>query len=71
MADKSESHRNSMHKYINAAFNYAIERGVIFRNPVQKIKFRIVDKIKDVLTEDQVRTLLAKAREVEHDWYYH
>ena len=35
------------------------------------IKFKIGDKIKAVLSEDQAKFLLAKAKELKWDWYYH
>ena len=47
------------------------ELGVITRNPTPEMKFRTGDKIRRVLTEEQVRTLLEKAKLYEWEWYPH
>ncbi len=60
-----------MLKYIRAVFNYSVECGAITRNPNPTMKFRIGDKIKSVLTENEVRILLNKEHEVNSGWYYH
>ncbi len=39
-------------------------------NPAPEMKFRIGDKIIKVLTEDQVRLFLNKAKEFDSEWYY-
>src|SRR5690606_17025569 len=58
-------------KFIRGVFKYALELGVINRNPTPDMKFRTGDKIKRVLTEPQAQTLLSKAKEYDWDWYRH
>jgi integrase len=55
-------------KFIRSFFNYATECGHIQRNPTPKIQFRIADKIKGVLNDEQIKILLQKAREYNHPW---
>lgn len=69
LADKSPSHQKSMLKYLRGAFNYAVEAGYLMRSPVPFLQFRIGDKIKRVLTEQQLRILLEKAKFADHEWY--
>jgi integrase len=69
--DRSASHQKNMLKFIRAVFTYAVETGKLQRNPSPTMKFRVGDKIKAVLTEDQARTLLAKARDIAWEWYPH
>jgi integrase len=69
LGNKSESHRKSILKYINGVFNYAVEREYLMRNPAPKMKFRIGDKIQEVLTEEQAKYLLKKAKELNLEWY--
>jgi integrase len=71
LAHRSPSHQKNMLKYIRGVFTFAVESGILTRNPTPIMKFRIGDKIKSVLTESEVRTLLNKAREVNCEWYYH
>lgn len=71
MAHRSPSHQKNMLKYIRGAFNYAFEKGYINRSPVPSLKFRIGDKMKAVLTMDQAKTFLEKAKEMESEWYPH
>lgn len=69
LGELSESTRKSMAKYINAVFTFAFEKGLISANPMPRMKFRIGGKIETVLTEDQVKVFLAKAKEMEPEWY--
>ncbi|MCB9061532.1 MAG: site-specific integrase [Halobacteriovoraceae bacterium] len=69
VGDRSTSHQKNVLKYIRSAFNYAIDENYISRNPSPNMKFKIKNKIKDVLTEEQVRILLNMAKEVECEWY--
>ncbi|MCA9761373.1 MAG: tyrosine-type recombinase/integrase, partial [Streptococcus sp.] len=65
---KSESHRKNVLKFIRCVFNYAVERGYITKNPTPNLKFRVGDKVKAVLTEQQCKQWLAKAEELDSDW---
>lgn len=56
---------------MRAIFTHAVEVGVINRNPTPDLKIRIGDKIKQVLTEPQIRLLLERARELCSEWYPH
>lgn len=68
---RSPSHQKNILKFIRAVFTYAVESGKLNRNPVPKIKFRTGDKLKSVLTEQQVRLFLNKAKELDWEWYPH
>lgn len=69
MSEFSESHRKSMLKFIRAVFQYAIEDNLIGRDPTPRLKFKIREKIKTVLTETEVKTLLKEARERKNKWF--
>lgn len=69
LAKHSASHQKSMLKFVRAVFNYAVESALLTRNPVPQLQFRIGDKIKRVLTEQQLRIFLDKAKEYDHEWY--
>lgn len=69
--DRSTSQQKSILQYIRCAFECAIEKGYVTRNPTPKIAFKVGDKIKKVLTEDQVRTLLNSAKAYDWKWYPH
>ena len=71
LGHKSLSHQKYTLKCIKAVMAYALESGYINRNPSPMIKFKLGDKIKAVLTEEQAKFLLAKAKELNWEWYYH
>lgn len=50
LAERSQSHQKSMHKFLKGLFNYAVECGYLQRSPVPMLQFRLGDKIKKVLT---------------------
>jgi integrase len=52
----SESHRKSMLKFIRAVFHYALECDIIQR-------------IKKVLNENEIKILLSSAKAVNHEWF--
>ena len=58
-----------MLKYIRGVLGFALDKGYINRNPVPVLKFRIGDKLKSVLTLEQAKSLLEKAKELENEWY--
>lgn len=68
---RSLSHQKNVLKFIRSVFTYGVEIGAIQRNPSPKMKFKIGEKVKRFLTEEQVRTFLAKARELNWEWYPH
>lgn len=68
---RSPSHQKNLLKFIRGVFNYAVESGILQRNPSPQMKFRIGDKVKKVLTEEQVRTFLTKAKLLNMEWYPH
>ena len=68
---KSESYKKALLKFIRLAFEVAVESGVIQRNPAPKMKFKIGKKLKTVLTVEQVKILLNKAKSFEWEWYPH
>ena len=63
------SHTKNMIKYIKKVLDHAIESGYIDRNPMPKIRLKSNSKLKTVLNERQIKTLLQKARDCEHAWY--
>ncbi|MBX7231670.1 MAG: site-specific integrase [Bdellovibrionales bacterium] len=69
LGDRSQSHQKSMHKFLKGLFLYAVECGYIQRTPVPMLQFRLGDKIKKVLTIEQIKLLLEKAHEMNHPWY--
>lgn len=68
---RSPSHQKSVLKMIRGVFKHAVDSGVLDREPTPKMHFRTGDKIKQCLTEPQVRTLLEKARDLDWEWYPH
>lgn len=70
-ADRAASHQKTMLKYLKLIFNFALERGFVERNPVPRIAFRIGDKIRQVLTEEQARFFLNMAKKMNWEWYPH
>ena len=71
LPDASESHRKFFIKGIRAVFQYAVEGGIVNRNPTPMLKFKVSDKIKSVLNEEQILILLRRAAELEWEWYPH
>lgn len=71
LAHRSPNQQKNILKFIRSVFEYAVESGVLIKNPVPKMKFRIGDKIKGVLTLSQVEMLLNRAKELECEWYAH
>jgi integrase len=71
MKDKADGHKKYVLKCIRAVFTYAVEQGYVIANPTPLLKFRMGEKIKPVLTENQARQLLEKSREMDADWYPH
>lgn len=68
---RSQSHQKNILKFIRGAFNLAVEKGLIARNPTPNMKFAVGNKIKKVLTEKQVEILLSTAKKYDHEWYPH
>lgn len=68
---RSPSHQKYLLKGIRGVFNHAVEAGHINRNPCPQMKFKIGDKIQKVLTEDQARTLLLRAKKQNWQWHPH
>jgi len=71
LAATSPTYRKGILKFIRGAFNHGVEIGVLGRNPAPEMKFKVGDKIRKVLTEEQARTLLNKAKEYDWEWYPH
>ena len=68
---RSQTHQKNVLKVIRGVFTHAVEIGTLLRNPTPNLKFRIGEKNKKVLTEEQVRIFLAKAKEMNWEWYPH
>ena len=69
MGHYSESHKKSMLKHIRAVFKYAVDSDIINRDPTPKINFKVGEKIKLVLKENEVKTLLREARDRDNRWF--
>jgi integrase len=67
----SQANQQYVLKCIRLAFEFAVDSGFIPANPTPKIHFRAGDKIRKVLTAEQVGRLLNMARELDHQWYPH
>lgn len=68
---RKPSHQKYMLKCMRSVFNYAVEAAKLNRNPTPMLKFKLGDKIKAVLNEDQAKLLIAKARELDWEWAPH
>lgn len=69
--DRSTSQQKSILQYLRCAFEHAMEVGFVQKNPAPNMAFKVGDKIKKVLTEEQMRTLLTKARALNWPWFPH
>lgn len=67
----SESHKKFFIKCIRSVFQFALDQGLVTKNPTPLLKFKINDKIKSVLTEEQIIVLLTKSQEINWPWYPH
>lgn len=76
LVDRQTGHRSvgtqqSLLKFIRGAFQYANDCAYLRGNPVPNIRYRNKEKIAKVLTEEQVRVLLERAKVHQSPWYYH
>ncbi|MBT4791643.1 MAG: site-specific integrase [Halobacteriovoraceae bacterium] len=69
MQKYSESHKKSMLKHIRAVFQFALDSNMILRDPTPRLKFKVGEKIKLVLKENEIQSLLKKARDKENRWF--
>ncbi|MDO9183967.1 MAG: site-specific integrase [Bacteriovorax sp.] len=69
VAHRSVSHQKNILKYVRGAFTYAVEKALIPNNPTPLMKFKIGDKIKKVLTQEQIKVLLTQAKIMDCEWY--
>lgn len=69
LGHKSEALRKDVLKYIRAVFTYAIDMGIVLRDPTPKIKFKKPLKIKSVLKENEISYFLKIAKEKNHSWF--
>ena len=56
---------------MRSVFEFALNQGHVSRNPMPLLKFKFNDKIRSVLDENQIVTLLKKVQEVDWEWYPH
>lgn len=59
MGKFSEAHRKSMLKHLRAVFRFAVEYDLLQRDPCPKLKFKKNEKIKKVLSENEVKIFLS------------
>ena len=69
---RSTSHQKTLLKFIRGTFQFAVDKRILkSNNPTPRLSFQVGDKIKKVLTEQQVRVFLNKAKELDWEWYPH
>jgi integrase len=73
-ADKSRNFRKNVKYMVNVVFKWAIEERVISgvaASPVEGVKLSAdkFEKVPDIFTIDEMRTLLKEAKSFEHPWY--
>lgn len=71
LGSKSETHKEFFLKTVRNAMEFAISMNYINRNPTPVIRFKISDKIRQGLNEQQIIFLLQKAQELNWPWYPH
>ncbi len=71
VGERSKSHQKNLLKFIRGVFVYAVDAGILQRNPTPTMKFKLGDKIKRVLSEEQIRIFLNRAKDLESEWYPH
>ena len=71
LGESAESHKKFLLKCLKSVFQYAVDSGALDRNPTPMIKFKVGDKIKSVLNQDQIVRLLKRAQELDWQWYPH
>ncbi len=69
LAHRSDATKKDVLKYIRAAFTYAVDMGIVLRDPTPKLKFKKTLKIKSVLKENEISYLLKMAQEKNHPWF--
>ena len=69
MHGKSASHQKSVLKYIRLCFKFAVDCGLLPRNPAPEMKFGIGRKLMTVLSLKDASLLLRKAKEIDCEWY--
>ncbi len=71
LSQLADGNKSSVISRIRRVFAYAVDRGHISNNPVPQFRIRKVEKLKKVLTQEQIRLLLNRAKEFDHEWYPH
>lgn len=71
LAERSVSSQKNILKYIKNVFKFGEEIGVVNKSPAPNMQFRLKRRFKTVLTREQARTLLQKAREFGHEYFFH
>lgn len=76
LLDEKVGHREqgtqkNLLKFVRGAFQYAVEMHYLAFNPSPTVRFKIGNKVKAFLKEDEVKFFLKKAQEFNHPWYFH
>ena len=71
MGSNAESHRKFFLKGVRSVFQFAVDNRLVDRNPTPNPKFKVGDKIRSFLNQDQILTLLRRSRELDWEWYPH
>ncbi len=69
LANRSQSQKKNVLKYIRLMFQFLVDRGDLPRNPTPSMKFKIGDKLKTCLTPSEVKKFLEHAKLVGSEWY--
>lgn len=69
--DTSDFNRKNILKVIKRAFDFAVQDGIINRNPASPIKVKIAEVNQSVLNRKEIEILLKEAKAVQHRFYPH
>jgi integrase len=69
--NNAPTHAEFVYHCINGVFKFAVESGYISNSPMPKVPFKKVDRIKCLLDETQMKTLLIESQRLGWQWYPH
>lgn len=71
LAGSASGNKQYVLRGISQTFSHAVDQGWIKKNPTPMIHFKKTEKLKGMLTKEQVRYFLNSAKELNHVWYPH
>lgn len=69
--NNAPTHAEFVYHCINGVFKFAVDLGYITKSPMPEVPFKKVDRIKRLLNEEQMKTLLIGSQKLEWHWYPH